>query len=525
MKSSMAILALDQGTTSSRAVVFGRDGTMLGMAQHEFQQHYPQPGWVEHDPDEIWQTQLKAGREAIARAGLEAGQLAAVGIANQRETTLLWDSDSGAPLGNAIVWQCRRTAERCDQLRKSGWDERIREKTGLRLDPYFSATKLEWLLSAHPEARTLLARGRLRAGTVDSFLVWRLTGRRSFVTDYSNASRTMLFGLRSLDWDEELLGVFGVPREILPTPCLSSAMLGVTDPSWFGAAVPITGLVGDQQATLFGQGCLEPGDTKNTYGTGCFLLRNVGTLPVASKNGLLSTIAWGLSYPADRQAAVDGRPTLPRDPAARGGLIQGEAVTYALEGSVFVAGAAVQWLRDGLGVIDKAADIGPLAAQAADNAGLYFVPALTGLGAPYWDPYARGLLVGITRGTTRAHVARATEEAICYQTRAVLDAMKEDAGAGLSHLRVDGGATGDDFLLQLQADLLGITVERARVRETTALGAAALAGLAVGFWSRQEVALLAGTDRTFTPRLSDTERERLYGEWRRAAERALGWAG
>ena len=504
MRPPKAILALDQGTTSSRAVVFGHDGTILGMAQHEFPQHYPQPGWVEHDPDEIWQSQLKAGREAIALAGLEAGHLAAVGIANQRETTLLWDSDSGAPLGNAIVWQCRRTAERCDQLRESGWDPRIREKTGLRVDPYFSATKLEWLLASRPEARTLLARGRLRAGTVDSFLIWRLTGGRSFVTDYSNASRTMLFGLRSLDWDDELLGVFGVPREILPTPCLSSTMLGVTDPRWLGAAIPITGLAGDQQATLFGQGCLKPGDTKNTYGTGCFLLATVGDQPVASKNGLLSTVAWGLADRAD--------PT------------RGAAVTYALEGSVFVAGAAVQWLRDGLGLIDQAADIGPLAAQAADNGGLYFVPALTGLGAPFWDPYARGLLVGISRGTTRAHLARATEEAICYQTRAVLDAMMEDGGAGVSRLRVDGGATGDDFLLQLQADLLGVTVERARVRETTALGAAALAGLAVGFWSREDVASLAGTDRTYTPRLRDIERERLYGEWKRAAQRALRWA-
>jgi glycerol kinase len=500
------VLALDQGTTSSRAVVFGRDGTVLGKAQYEVHQHYPQPGWVEHDPEEIWTGQLKAGRDALAIAGVEAEQLAAIGIANQRETSLLWDCETGTALGNAIVWQCRRTAERCDQLRRSGWDPRIREKTGLRLDPYFSATKLEWLLSARADARWLMAQGRLRAGTVDSFLMWRLTRGRSFVTDYSNASRTMLFGLRSLDWDDELLKVFGVPREILPQPCLSSAVLGVSDPQWFGAAVPIAGLAGDQQAALFGQDCLKAGDTKNTYGTGCFLLMNVGTQPVTSRHGLLSTVAWGLSAGVAAGAAA------------------GAQVTYALEGSVFVAGAAVQWLRDEMGLIEAAADIGPLATQVPDNGGLYFVPAMAGLGAPYWDPYARGLLVGITRGTGRAHLARATEESICLQTRAVLDAMTQDTGGALSSLRADGGATGDDFLLQLQADLLGVRVERSRVKETTALGAAALAGLAVGFWSRDDISALAGADQTFLPSMSSSERERLYREWQRAAERALGWA-
>ena len=526
VSSPKAILALDQGTTSSRAVVFAHDGSILGMAQHEFPQYFPQPGWVEHDPEEIWASQLKAGRDAIAAAGLTADRLAAVGIANQRETALLWDADSGKSLGNAIVWQCRRTAERCDQLREEGWDPAIREKTGLRLDPYFSATKLEWLLSARAESGTLLDQGRLRGGTVDSFLVWRLTGGRSFVTDYGNASRTMLFGLRSLDWDDDLLRVFGVPREILARPVPSSAWLGETDPAWFGSPLPIAGLAGDQQAALFGQGCLQSGDAKNTYGTGCFVLLNTGAEPVASQHGLLSTVAWGLGAAGSQasdarlargsgRAMVDASRCMPDD----------VEVTYALEGSVFVAGAAVQWLRDELGLIEAAADIGPLAAQVPDNGGLYFVPALTGLGAPYWDAHARGLLVGMTRGTGRAHLARATEEAICFQVRAVLDAMTHDAGSALSSLKADGGATGDDFLLQLQADLLGVPVERPRVRESTALGAAALAGRAVGFWSREDIGGLAGADRVFRPSMTDSERERLYREWRRAAQRALGWAG
>ena len=526
-----AILALDQGTSSSRAIVFGRDGSVLGSAQREFAQQFPRPGWVEHDPEAIWRSQMEACLLAMERSGIDAADLAALGVTNQRETCLLWDADTGEALGNAIVWQCRRTAERCDELRRHGWEPLIRERTGLRLDPYFSATKLEWLLQARPDAHGLAARGRLRAGTIDSFLVWRLTDGRTHVTDYSNASRTMLFGLRSLDWDDELLRLFGVPRHILPRPCASSALLGHTDPRWFGASIPIAGMAGDQQAALFGHACLGVGDAKNTYGTGCFLLMNSGPRPVASAHGLLTTVAWGLGGVGAVEGAEAGGTRGAREGAdgGSGGAGAGMAdatceVTYALEGSVFVGGAAVQWLRDGLGLITASEQVGPLAAQVPDNGGLYFVPALAGLGAPYWDPYARGLLVGITRGTTSAHLARATEEAICYQTRAVLEAMAADAGVTLDSLRVDGGATGDDLLLQLQADLLGIPVERPRVQETTALGAAALAGLAVGFWSRDDLTGLAGTERVFRPSMAEAERERLYHQWRRAAERALRWA-
>lgn len=494
-----AVMALDQGTTSSRAIIFGHDGAVLGAAQEAFPQHYPEPGWVEHDPEEIWGTQMRSCRLALEQAGLEAADLAAMGIANQRETVLLWDAETGAPLGNAIVWQCRRTADRCLELQQAGFEPTIEACTGLRLDPYFSATKIEWLLANRQGASELLAKGRLRAGTIDSFLVWRLTGGRHHVTDYSNASRTMLLDLRALEWADDLLDLFGVPGEILPRLCSSSAVIGLTEPQWLGAAVPIAGMVGDQQAALFGQGALAPGDSKNTYGTGCFLLMNVGPKPVRPQQGLLSTVAWALGPDA------------------------GE-VAYALEGSVFMAGGAVQWLRDALGLVDTPSDIGPLAAQARDNGGVYFVPALTGLGTPYWDPYARGLLIGLTRGTARKHIARATEEAICFQTRAVLDAMCRTSGVEVAGLRADGGATGDDFLLQLQADILGIPVIRPRVRETTALGAAALAGLAAGFWSREDIVDLAGTDRVFTPRMAADERQSLYREWERAVERASRWA-
>jgi glycerol kinase len=492
-------MALDQGTTSSRAIVFDSEGAILGAAQREFPQRFPQPGWVEHDPEDIWSTQLAAAREALAAAGLEAGQLAAVGIANQRETALLWDAGTGKTLGNAIVWQCRRTAERCEQLRRDGFETMVRQKTGLRLDPYFSATKFEWLLAAHPEARSLLREGRLKAGTIDSFLVWRLTGGRRHVTDFTNASRTMLLNLHSLDWDDELLQLFGIPREALADLVPSAGVIDCTDPEWLGTAVPIAGLAGDQQAALFGQACFELGDTKNTYGTGCFLLMNVGEQPVLSRSDLIATVAWGLG---------PGR----------------ENVRYALEGSVFAAGAAVQWLRDGLGIIKSSDEVGGLAATVPDNGGLYFVPALTGLGAPFWDADARGLVIGITRGTTKAHLARAAEEAICCQTRAVLEAMRVDSGASPPLLKVDGGAAGDQFLLQLQADLLGIPVRRHRLLESTAFGAAALAGIAVGFWSLDDVARLAGQEQTYHPRMSESDRDRLYGEWMRAAERSLGWA-
>ncbi len=503
MTAGTGIMAIDQGTTSSRAMVFGRDGRVLGSAQEPFSQHYPEPGWVEHDPEDIWATQLRCCRLALAQSGLEAGELAALGIANQRETVLLWDADSGEALGDAIVWQCRRTTQRCAELEEAGYGTRITEITGLRLDPYFSATKLEWLIANRPGARDLLHQGRLRAGTIDAFLVWRLTGGRHHTTDFSNASRTMLLDLRRLDWSPELLDLFGVPRGILPELHPSSGLVGVTDPGWFGAPVPIAGLAGDQQAALFGQGGLEAGDSKNTYGTGCFLLTTTGEQPAAPEHGLLSTVAWVLARPA---------------PAAT-------TVRYALEGSVFVAGAAVQWLRDGLGIITDAAEIGTLAARVTDSADVYFVPALTGLGAPYWDPGARGLLIGLTRGTSREHIARATEEAICFQTVAILEAMGRAAGVGIRALRADGGAAGDSFLLQLQADLAGTPVVRSRIRETTALGAAALAGLAVGYWTEADVKGLAGVDATFRPRISSQERLRRRDRWEKAVERARGWTG
>jgi glycerol kinase len=490
-------MALDQGTTSSRAIVFGRDGTVLGAQQEAFPQHYPEPGWVEHNPEDIWETQLRCARFALEQSGIEAGDLAAIGIANQRETVLLWDAETGASLGNAIVWQCRRTADRCEELRRAGLEPTIEARTGLRLDPYFSATKIEWLLANRQGAAELLAKGRLRAGTIDTFLIWRLTGGRQHVTDYSNASRTMLLDLESLDWADDLLDLFGVPRSILPRLSPSSGLIAPAEPTWLGAAVPIAGVAGDQQAALFGQGALQPGDSKNTYGTGCFLLMNVGPRPVKPEHGLLSTVAW---------------------------VLGAGAVTYALEGSVFMGGGAVQWLCDALGIIETPTQVGPLAARARDNGGIYFVPALTGLGTPYWDPYARGLLIGLTRGIRPEHLARATEEAICFQTRAVLDAMRQTSGVEVAGLRADGGAARDDFLLQLQADLLGVPVVRPRLGETTALGAAALAGLAVGFWSQAEVAGLVGTDRVFTPNLAPDKRERLYQDWQRAVERALGWA-
>ncbi len=496
------IMAIDQGTTSSRALVFAHDGTVLAAAQEPFPQHFPQPGWVEHDPEEIWATQLRCCRMALELSGLQPAELAAIGIANQRETVLLWDAETGAPLGNAIVWQCRRTAERCAALESAGYAGRVAALTGLRLDPYFSATKLEWLIANRPGAHDLLQQGRLRAGTIDSFLVWRLTSGRSHVTDYSNASRTMLLDLHRLDWAEAMLELFMVPRRVLPDPCPSSGVVATTDPGLFGAAIPIAGIAGDQQAALFGQGALEAGGSKNTYGTGCFLLVNTGERPAPAENGLLSTVAWVLGD-------ADG----------------GRRVRYALEGSVFSGGAAVQWLRDGLGLVSAAAEIGPLAAQVPDSGDVYFVPALTGLGAPYWDPDARGLLIGMTRGTTRQHIARAAEEAICFQTAAVLEAVARTASLGIEVLRVDGGAARDDFLLQLQADLSGVPVVRPRILETTALGAAALAGLAVGFWSEAEVATLAGEDRVFEPRISADERTARRARWEQAVEGARGWAG
>lgn len=449
------ILALDQGTTSSRAILFDRSGQPLSIAQKEFRQYYPQPGWVEHDAAEIWQTQLETARAVLEKQGISAAEVAAIGITNQRETAVLWDKRSGRPVCPAIVWQCRRTAPYCDSLKEQGLENMFREKTGLPIDAYFSATKIRWVLQNVPEAAKLAESGNLLFGTVDTWLIWNLTGGQVHATDYSNASRTMLFNIHTLEWDAEVLELLGIPESILPEVRPSSGLFGHSLPALFGAAIPIAGAAGDQQAALFGQACFSPGAAKNTYGTGCFLLMNTGGEPVSSQNGLITTIAWGL----------DGR------------------VTYALEGSVFVAGAAIQWLRDGLGLISSAAETEGLCRSVADNCGVYLVPAFVGLGAPYWDPYARGVLTGLTRGANRAHIVRAAVESMAYQTCDVLRAMEQDAGIPLAELRADGGAAANAFLLQFQADITGVPVLRPSTLETTALGAAYLAGLAVGYWS------------------------------------------
>jgi glycerol kinase len=493
------ILALDQGTTSSRAILFDRGGRIVKVAQEEFSQIYPQPGWVEHDPESIWGTQLGTARRVLAAAGVDSGQLAAIGITNQRETTVVWDRATGAPLHNAIVWQCRRTAPACDALRAEGWAEPIRAKTGLVVDAYFSGTKVAWLLEHVPGLRAKAESGDALFGTIDSFLIWRLSGGRLHCTDVSNASRTMLFNIHTLEWDDEILARLRIPRAMLPEVRPSSQVYGRTDEGLFGAAVPIAGAAGDQQAALFGQACYTPGQAKNTYGTGCFLLLNTGAEAVGSQRGLLTTIAWQLAGQA--------------------------GVTYALEGSVFIAGAAIQWLRDGLGIITRAAESEGLAREVPDTGGVYFVPAFVGLGAPYWDAYARGTVVGLTRGTDRRHLARAALEAICYQSRDVLEAMALDSGIHLETLKADGGAASNDLLMQLQADLLGVPVHRPKVTETTALGAAYLAGLAVGFWSGQdEIAAQWQADARFEPEMSEKRRNALYADWKRAVERARGWA-
>jgi glycerol kinase len=492
------VLALDQGTTSSRAILFDRNGKIVNTAQREFSQIYPQPGWVEHDPDEIWDSQLATARQTLAGAGLTGAQLAAIGITNQRETTVVWDRETGAPLHNAIVWQCRRTAPMCDELRRQGWTEPIRAKTGLVVDAYFSGTKLAWLLTEVPGLRQKAEQGRALFGTIDSFLIWRLSGGRLHLTDVSNASRTMLYNIHELDWDDDILAALGIPRAMLPQVCPSSQVYGPTQAQLLGAEVPLAGAAGDQQAALFGQTCYAPGQAKNTYGTGCFLLLNTGQQAVRSEEGLLTTIAW--------QLGQDG------------------PVTYALEGSVFVAGAAIQWLRDGLGLIAHAAESEALAAQVTDTGGVYFVPAFVGLGAPYWDAYARGTIVGLTRGTDRRHVARAALEAICYQSRDLLEAMTADSGIQLQALRADGGAAANDLLMQLQSDLLGVPVERPAVTETTALGAAYLAGLATGYWSDlNEIAAQWRIGGQFMPAMDATRRDALYAGWKRAVERAQGW--
>ncbi len=492
-----AVLALDQGTTSSRAVLFGRDGRSLGLAQQEFPQMFPEPGHVEHDPEAIWETQLATARGALANGKVAAGDVAAIGITNQRETTILWERDSGRPVANAIVWQSRITADQCHTLRNDGHEPLFRERTGLVLDAYFSGTKIRHLLDTIPGLRARAERGEILFGTVDSFLLWRLTGGRVHATDVSNASRTLLFNLHTMDWDDELLRILGVPRAMLPGVCDSSAVIGESDPKWFGRAIPIGGIAGDQQAATFGQACFAPGDAKNTYGTGCFLLMNTGESPVASQHGLLTTVGW----------RIGGR------------------TTYCLEGSIFVGGAVVQWLRDGLGIVASSGEIEALARSVPDNGGVWLVPAFVGLGAPYWDSEARGLLIGLTRGTERGHVARAALESMTWQTRDVLEAMQQDSGVPLQSLKVDGGATANDLLMQTQADVLGVSVHRPVVQETTALGAAYLAGLAVGFWNGpDDIAHNWVLDRAFEPAGSRTAADQSYQRWRKAVDRSRQWA-
>ena len=497
MPSRRYVLALDQGTSGSTALVIDTEGAVAARGYAELPQRYPQPGWVEHDPEQIWSTVGEAARRALAEARVTGVEIAAIGIANQRETTIVWDRRTGAPIHPAIVWQCRRTAAMCDALKVTGAEPLVRARTGLVLDAYFSGTKIRWLLDHMPGARRRAERGELAFGTVDAWLVWKLTGGRVHATDATNASRTLCLGLRSVDWDDEMLALLGVPREVLPAVVDSSGVCAETsDVGWLPAGVPIAGIAGDQQAALFGQACYEPGSAKNTYGTGCFALLNTGAVPVVSGHGLLTTVAW----------RIGGR------------------ATYALEGSVFIAGAAVQWLRDGLGVVARAAETQTLAESIEDTGGVYFVPAFVGLGAPYWDPYARGTLVGLTRGTTRAHLVRATLEAIAYQSRDVLEAMAADAKVALRALKVDGGAVANDFLCQFQADVLDAAVLRPRVIETTALGAAFLAGLGSGFWpSLDALASRQAVERTFTPRMDPATRARRYDGWRRAVERARGW--
>ena len=489
-------MALDQGTTSSRAILFDRSGALVAVDQYEFPQHFPRPGWVEHDPAEIWESQLRAGRGVLAKIGASGADVAAIGITNQRETTIVWDRRSGEPIHRAIVWQSRQSAPICDELRARGLAEEVAARTGLVIDAYFSGTKIRFILDAVAGSQERAERGELAFGTVDSWLLRKLTRGRVHATEFSNAARTLVFNIHTLDWDDLLLGELRIPRAILPGVRASSGVFGSTDPEWFGAEIPIAGMAGDQQAALFGQGCTTPGRAKNTYGTGCFLLMNTGSAAPRSKTGLVTTIAWGL----------------------------GGRVEYALEGSVFVAGAAVQWLRDGLGLIARAADSEAVARSVEDTGGVYLVPAFVGLGAPYWDERARGAMVGLTRGTTRAHIVRAALEAIAYQTRDVVECIGQDSGITLETLRVDGGACENDFLMQFQADMLGVPVHRPAVLEVTAKGAALLAGLGVGFWTdAREIEAQAAGSRSFEPCLPPERREDLYAGWKRAVERARGW--
>ena len=491
------VLALDQGTTSSRAIVFDRTGTAVSAAQREFPQIFPSPGHVEHDPEAVWDSQIETARDAIAQAGIMATDLAAIGVTNQRETTVLWERDSGRPIGNAIVWQSRITAPICDRLKAAGHEPLFREKTGLVVDAYFSGTKIKHILDSTDGLRARAARGEVLFGTIDSFLIWRLTRGARHITDVTNASRTLLFNIHTMEWDDELLRILDVPRAMLPDVRSSSEVYGETDPTVFGTPVPLAGIAGDQQAALFGQACFEPGAAKNTYGTGCFMLLNTGESPVPSQKGLLTTVAWKV----------------------------GGKTTYALEGAVFVAGAAVQWIRDGLKAIQSSAEVEALMRQVPDADGVYLVPAFVGLGAPYWDPRARGIIVGLTRNSSIAHVARAAVDAMAYQTRDVLQVMQEEANLALTTLKVDGGAAANAMMLQFQADLLGVAVRRPVVAETTALGAAYLAGLAVGYWDGlDDVRRNWALDREFAPERSRAEMDQLYAGWTKAVSRSLAWA-
>ncbi|WP_437230605.1 glycerol kinase GlpK [Planctomicrobium sp. SH661] len=490
-----SILAFDQGTTSSRSILFSSDGLPVQVAQQEFDQIYPHPGHVEHNPESIWKTQLETAQQVFQRAG-DPADVKAIGITNQRETVVLWEKSTGRPVANAIVWQSRVTAPRCEKLKSDGCADLIQQKTGLVIDPYFSASKIEYLLDRTPGLRDRAMKGEIQCGTIDTFLISRLTGGRVHATDVSNASRTQLLNIHTLQWDDELLKLFNVPREILPEIVPSSGVIGETESEFFGRSIPIASAIGDQQAATFGQACYQPGDAKNTYGTGCFMLMNIGEKPRLSQHGLLTTIGWKI----------------------------GEKTTYCLEGSVFIAGAAVQWLRDGLKIIQRSDEIETLQLSVEDTGGVFFVPAFVGLGTPYWDSSARGTIVGITRGTTQAHIARAAVESMAYQSMDVLETMQQDSGIPLHALKVDGGASVNNSMLQFQADLLNVSVQRPRVQETTALGAAYLAGLATGVWKdQQELSSHWALDREFTPQMKSEEREKLSRDWKRAVERSRGW--
>ena len=494
---SKYVMALDAGTTSNRCIIFNEKGEMCSVAQKEFTQYFPKPGWVEHDANEIWSSQLGVAVEAMAKLGIGADDIAAIGITNQRETTVVWDKSTGEPVYHAIVWQCRRTSEYCDTLKDKGLTDKFREKTGLIIDAYFSGTKLKWILDNVEGVRERAEKGELLFGTVETWLIWKLTKGKSHVTDYSNASRTLLFNIKDLTWDKEILEELNIPECMLPEPKPSSCIYGYSDASFFGKEIPIAGAAGDQQAALFGQTCFNPGEAKNTYGTGCFMLMNTGETPVYSKNGLVTTIAWGL----------DGK------------------VNYALEGSIFVAGASIQWLRDELRIIDSAPDSEYMAKKVKDTNGCYVVPAFTGLGAPHWDQYARGTIVGLTRGVNKYHIIRATLESIGYQVNDVLHAMKADSGIDLAALKVDGGASANDFLMQFQSDIINAPVKRPSCVETTAMGAAYLAGLAVGYWnSKEDVIKNWAIDKVFSPIMGEDERERKIKGWNKAVKYSFGWA-